>query len=93
MSRQCNTDSQCFYEKTLLYLQNMQSSSATFESILPGRNSMRLAGADLPGMSSELSSNAAQQLTSAEQKKVGPLQMANPPHYPSEVQVAETDSA
>jgi len=54
---------------------------------------MRLAGADLPGMSSELSSNAAQQLTSAEQKKVGPLQMANPPHYPSEVQVAETDSA
>ena len=93
MSRQCNTDFWCSPEKTSVYLQNMQSSSATFESILPGRNSMRLAGAGLPGMSSELGSNAARQLTSAEQKKVGTLHMANPPHHPSEFQVAENDSA
>lgn len=51
-------------------VQNMQSSSATYESILPGSNSMRLAGTGLPGMSSETSSRAAPQLTSAEAKKV-----------------------
>ena len=51
-------------------VQNMQSSSATYESILPGSNSMRLAGTELPGMPSEKGSLATQQLTSAEAKKV-----------------------
>ena len=53
-----------------MHAQNMQSSSATYESILPGSNSMRLAGAGLPGMTSEGSSREAPQLTSAEAKKV-----------------------
>ena len=51
--------------------QNMQSDSATYESILPGSNSMRLAGTALPNVSSELSTRAASQLTSAEARKVG----------------------
>ena len=51
-------------------VQNMQSSSATYESILPGSNSMRLAGTALPGMPSELGTSATPQLTSAEAKKV-----------------------
>lgn len=49
----------------------MQSNSATYESILPGSNSMRLAGTALPNVSSELSTRAASQLTSAEARKVG----------------------
>ena len=47
--------------------QNMQSSSATYESILPGSNSMRLAGSSLSGITAD---RAAPQLTSAEAKKV-----------------------
>ncbi len=57
-------------ETLAVHVQNMQSSSATYESILPGSNSMRLAGAGLPGMASERSSGATPQLTSAEAKKV-----------------------
>lgn len=56
-------------------VQNMQSSNATYESILPGSNSMRLARSGLPGLSTELSPNAAPQLTSAEAKKVGLLEL------------------
>ena len=61
----------CEWMKTVKVLvQNMQSSSATYESILPGSNSMRLAGTGLPGLPSESSSRVAPQLTSAEAKKV-----------------------
>ena len=45
----------------------MHSSSATYESILPGSNSMRLAGSSLSGITTD---RAAPQLTSAEAKKV-----------------------
>jgi hypothetical protein len=61
----------------------MQSDSATYESILPGSNSMRLAGTALPNISSELSTGAASQLTSAEARKVG-LQCSYSSHVCSE---------